>query len=278
LMSQMEDFCRQDERFKCVGHKESGTEVEKRGLLFDLPTSYNQLRSLVRTDSTSSLSKNLPHPQVVRLGDHSYMSVRQIVQEVLAYGYDYEDILLGGQPNGKVKNIGDSEFADEINNQASRVKVSVGGENGEIVFVILLTDWSDSADFNNSGKTARSVWTKTVTIRANPEKSNKLTHTYPIACGPHGSNHDKVEERFQQELEELKKGCMMYMAQYNKFVKVVVRQFATLMDQPERRNHNKIVAGNAKYGARFLYSCDWMYLKEKLPSCEECAFKLAHGK
>jgi hypothetical protein len=59
---------------------------------------------------------------------------------------------------------------------------------------------------------------------------------------------------------------------------VVVRQFATLMDQPERRNRNKIVAGNAKYGVRFLYSCDWLYLKEKLPSCKECAYKLAHGK
>jgi hypothetical protein len=273
LLSEMEIMCRQDERFLSNGRSDGGNEIEQRGLLFDLPTSDNSLRSLVRVDTNKSLAKNLPHPAVEKIGDHSYVSITQIIREVLAYGYDFEDMAEGKcGDDDKVRNIGESECARQIQAAAQnptnpwRVDLSVG-----------LTDFSDDYNPNNSAKTAKSIWVKTVTICPDPKQRNQLTHTYPISFGPKGSDHDIVERMFQEELQDLQKGSLMYLEKYGKYVMVSVKLVATLMDQPERRNRNKVVAGNAKYGARFGYSCDFMHLKERLPSCKQCAELLSHG-
>lgn len=102
--------------------------------------------------------------------------------------------------------------------------------------------------------------------------------SYPIALGPSGESHDEVEQRLAQELKELSDPSddrnIMYSKIHQREVRVHAELSCSLMDQPERRGANSMMAGNSTYGARWGYSANFVAIKERIVPCRTCETKL----
>ena len=111
----------------------------------------------------------------------------------------------------------------------------------------------------------------------------QLTHcfskfTYPIALGPSDVGHEEVEARLARELRELSDPSDDRNVMYSKIHQCDVRVHAvlscSLMDQPERRGANYMMAGNSLHGARWGYTVNLKEIKGRLVPCKRCEKKL----
>ena len=75
----------------------------------------------------------------------------------------------------------------------------------------MAVSWSDDFDPNSSIKANRgAVWIKTVTFISESFSENKIEDTYTVSIGLKQQSHDTIEKQFVRELENLKKGKIMY--------------------------------------------------------------------
>jgi hypothetical protein len=102
--------------------------------------------------------------------------------------------------------------------------------------------------------------------------------TYPIALGPSGVPHNKVEKRFSDELNQLSDPTRgdnrFYSKIHGRDIRVHAVLMCSLMDQPERRGTNYMVGGNGLYGARWGYSINLQEIKDRLVPCIACHKKI----
>ena len=92
-----------------------------------------------------------------------------------------------------------------------------------------------------------------------------MENTYPISIALKKENHDDIERRFIEELNELKsnKGNIFYCKALDKNVHVYFELIACLGDQPERRGINYMLGGNGKLSSRFGHCANIHSIKKK---------------
>lgn len=229
-------------------------------------------------DGKFAFFPNLPHPPVIMLEDenHAYISLKYCIQDLLAFGVDVENFNKTDESSDESKKtkLAHSDYARDM---MGRVKADYNVP----VIPLLITEWSDDYDPNGSNKNNRgSVWIKQVTISIPHETRNDIVNTYPIAMGEKGEDHTLVEEKFAIELLELSSADhspLIYSKANGGMVRVHVEMCASLMDQPERRSANFLMAGNGVYAARWGYAMNLLAISKVLPACDTCFKKMKKG-
>ena len=204
--------------------------------------------------------------------NHSYFSIRQCIAHFLVSGKMPHDIKR--QQPLTMSQITDSPAVLAARQRGYRVNKSVKAKD---VMILLALQWSDAFDPDSSIKSNRgAVWIKTVTFISKTFKQNKLHDTFPISIGLKSNYHDEVEKRFVDELIELGNGInnVFYCATEKRNVAVHFEIIASLGDQPERREINYLMAGNSKFGAKYLTAANIESMAEVIPPCNNCAKKL----
>jgi hypothetical protein len=230
-----------------------------------VPTTPAELRAKY-VEGKYALLPNLPRPPVHIVGDHAYVSLKDCVADLLGHGLEVDSIERVGS-DIKVTRISNSLRAQRILDNSQKAH----GETD--VLTLYITEWSDGFEPSLSIKGNRgSCWIKTVTISPPPNKLHSLSHTYPIALGHDGDNHEEVEEKFAAEL--LSFGCGESMDFYHgtlkRDVRVHLELFVSLQDQPERRSANYIMLGTSCYTARWGLALDFVAVASGIPACNNC--------
>jgi hypothetical protein len=235
-----------------------------------IPTSAAAMRSIY-VKGKSALLPNLPRPSVTVVDDHAYMSLKDCVADLLGHGYELDSIEpsveFSHNPEGAISLISQTVRARRILSNVSKAH-----QNSSNVLILYITEWSDGFEPASSKGNRNSCWMKTVTIAPPPGLLHSMTHTYPIALGLDGANHEVVEARFAAELEEFRKGINMsfYHGGNKRNVTVYLEVFASLQDQPERRSGNFIMLGGSKFTAKWGLACDLAAVASVVPACSNC--------
>ena len=239
-----------------------------------IPREPNEMRRQIM-EGKHAIIPNLPHPAVVKLNDHAYIPLREILADVLAQGIKIEDISEEAPANGYVGRVGESRRARHILLRGRQIN-----DKGP-VRTILIIEWQDDFQHMNSNKAHRSaVWIKVVTIVPPPGiRKQSLRNTYPYAIGLKGTCHEEVERKFKEELAELSKGAddWFYERATKKMVRVHAELFVGIQDQPERRGANFLALGNSTYHARFGHSINFKAAHNVLKACKDCYHRLEHN-
>lgn len=252
--------------------------------LSDLPTTFADIRRL-HTDGHYSVSKQTPIPDVIFIKGHSFVSLTDCIADFLMrnsvemapafemwknylgdvpFHYDHKCNLMGLFTCNKsvtiVRNANQRMINQELHDTLPLIPV-------------FIKFWSDDFDPNKSTKSNRqSVWIKTCTIFTSDKYGKKIQRTYPISLSKKGCDHEVVEERFSNELHELKFGKvpLMYSRAHRRLVCVHAELFCVMNDQPERRGNLKLSFGNAAVHGRFGYIIDGKQSQGKIRSCCSC--------
>jgi hypothetical protein len=260
-----------------------------------IPTTRQMLRNQIWEGRKSFLS-NIPYPSVEQVGSHGYCSLRACIRDRLAHGFPLEKI---EQRDGDNRDPVRTSMQSENSQRKLRLCLHLYKEP---VLVLFLKEWQDGYDPHSFSKTNRgSCWVKLITIaephdhRNSPEVSThdedtlvygprrRLTDcsskfTYPIALGPAEAIHEEVEKRLATELRELSDPSddrnVMYSKIHQCDIRVHVVLSCSLMDQPERRGANYMLAGNSLNGARWGYTVNLKEIKDRLVPCKRCEKKL----
>lgn len=244
---------------KVTGQRDNPWPVE-------FPKTMASMRSLV-TEGSSSVIKNLPHPEVLMLKNHSVVSLLDVVAHHLASGFDTEEI--GGHPQeGHVEHTGQSPKSIEIRDNALKRFGSL-----DDALVICLREWSDDFDSNNTkDNRAKTIWVKTVTIGAPPDQSNCRHHTHVVAIGKKGDCHEEAEALFKKDLLALSSGepLQFFSKKAGRSLKIHAELFVSLQDQPERRDANFMTRGTGTHAARWSFAANLFDVSALVPSCSDC--------
>jgi len=230
-----------------------------------VPLSSAELRSMY-VEGRHALLPNLPRPPVTMVGDHAYVSLIDCVADLLGHGMEL-DVIERVHHGAVVRGIGESLRAQRILDNSERLHC------GTKVLTLYVTEWSDGFEPSLSIKGNRgSCWVKTVTISPPPNKLHSLSHTYPIALGHDGDNHEEVEAKFAEELLSFGRGGAMdfYHGSLERNVRVHLELFVSLQDQPERRSANYIMLGTSRYTARWGLALDFIAVASGIPACNNC--------
>ena len=229
-----------------------------------IPQSWNDVRQNYLEGSRSMLL-NLPLPTIHRDVDgHSYVLISDCIRHFLGHQSVSDICLIPPQ-------LGDEAVThSSLSKRAQEILDLPHGALSALRSYILL--WNDDVEPNRTKANRGSIWLMTATIATCPDNGHSMAHTYPIAVGKKGDDHDPVLNRLEQSLEQLRSGGDYYIGDQNKKARITFEVFATLQDQPERRDFNCMRAGNGTHTARFGVSADhgFLYREAILPSCKKC--------
>ena len=141
---------------------------------------------------------NLPHPPVTKIGEHSYMSVRHMLADFMAFSNTFDDSWDEFNANLSVSSLPGSFQGQCSKAEAQRVN------NYLPMLPVMLLKWSDDFEPNSMSKANREgVWCCTVTFCS---RSTNRNNTYLVSLAHKDSKHDAVESAFNQELLDLSAG------------------------------------------------------------------------
>jgi len=224
-------------------------------------------------EGTFAVLPNLPHPDVKTLGEFSFVSLKECVQDLLAHGVSIEKIQQSADDteennnNNVVRKVRECKESKALYNRSQSLS-----EIPDIVISIFV--WSDAFEPNTSSKQNRgSVYLKTVSfVRPEFSTANPNAYTYCVAVGPVKSDREVVERKFYEELESFSTTPLprFFSKEENKVCTVYLEVLCVLQDQPERRKVNYLAYGNSNFHGRWGWSCDFKSLSTVLPSCTVC--------
>jgi hypothetical protein len=246
-------------------------KIPRRSFIVTPLTTPNALR-MELFEKPKALFKILPHPPLLECDGHAYSLYSDCVRDALGKGYDLDLVpqrLAGTGTDFPLRDISSTPKCKalfDLNLHTSGVL--------PLPFVDLwMTEWSDDADPNSSIKSNRgSFWFKSLTISPTKTMIHSMSHTYPLAMGHKNANHDLVGQCLIDDLATLgsDQGVPMYSKRHGGMVLVRARLFACLMDQPERRGENHLMAGNSHLHKRFGFSFPWHSFEDVLRPCDIC--------
>ena len=171
--------------------KVSAEETEKDPIILTrIPDSDADLRRWY-TKGPHSILKNLPHPKINIVRNHSYVSVKQCIADFLGKGYSPEKVKDVNMD--RIRRIVDSPIAHQVYNRARNYNKGVDPSD---LIVLMGVQWSDDFEPNGSSKSNRgSVWLKTLTFVSDSYSNNELGDTYPVSIGLKSDNHDVIEHK-----------------------------------------------------------------------------------
>ncbi len=260
----IERICWEEKAAGAISPSESSNEVRKK-FYTQIPETVGGLRKRYGAHSKFGLLRNLPYPNVSKVGDHAVITIVDAIADLLGHSLFVEPI--SGEYFGDVRYLSESKLAKEI--FASAVL-----RDGEPIELVLhLVEWQDDFEPNYSIKGNRgSVWVKVVTISPPSIAMHSGTNTYVIACGPKESSHEEVEKLFKAELASLKSGAPIAIFDARKGCPVTIHAevIASLQDQPERRAATNCSGGGGTYSGRMGYGVNFSALVKCLPACPSC--------
>ena len=236
----------------------------------EIPRSYKEIRAWI-LEGKYSMFHNIPRPTVHKVGDHACVSIKDCIADLLGHGFSIHDFGTKGSNTADVPNSRIDGFsrAQTIIGNAQRVMGSLTDQGA----ILWLTTWSDDFEPNYSIKGNRgSVWIKSITIALPAASSQSVVYTYPVAIGPKGADHDVAERFLLAGLKQFMQAPVprLYSGRSKKMRPVYLETFASLQDQPERRDMLFLARGNATYHARWGYSMDCTALNTVLLPCSTC--------
>ena len=230
-------------------------EQTGRQLMFipSIPTSYNQLRSRI-WEGKHAIIPNLPHPVVHSHDGIAYLSIIEIIVDAFGHGIPFATIE-ANPTNGQVNSFVESERALQIKANADRE------HQGRAEVILALKDWKDGYNAVALKDTAANmVEKKTLTLPAPAFMRTKANlYTYPLYLGPKHADYEFVERLHNAELKTLCSSPTPFT--YSKFhgreIGFHAEMFASLADQPQRREDSFIMAGNGAFSANFLFKFEY---------------------
>jgi hypothetical protein len=227
-------------------------------------------------DKEKSLFNLLPHPPLFECEGHTYSLYSDCIRDALGKGFDLEFITPndGGtdhaaNPAGPVCQVPTTRRCKMLFD----LQEHVHGRVPIITVDIYLNEWSDDAEPANSIKNHRgSLWFKSVTVSPTKIMAHSMSHTYPLALGRKEADHEHVGRLLAVDLRRLGSdaGVPMYSVRHGGIVLVRAKIYACLMDQPERRGENHLLAGNSNQHKRFGFSFPWHEFEDVLRPCQIC--------
>jgi hypothetical protein len=245
-----------------------------------LPNNYSDLRRMY-IDGKESINANIKIPECRMLQKHSYVSIVDCIEDFLTRNEvslvtidDWETVLID---NNKVDNmfIFNSERTNEIlENGRRRELLELNHSIDENKCLpLFLKFWSDDFDPNRSVKQNRqSVWIRTCTIFGMTKNATKLEKTYPISLSKKGHNHEEIDIRTLDELEQLRSGkfITIFSNCNDELVNIHADIYCVLNDQPERRGNLGLAHGNSIVHGRFGCIIDSRKVASVIRSCKKC--------
>ena len=106
---------------------------------------------------------------------------------------------------------------------------------------------------NNKG-----IWMYSITFKTQSKTSTNISHTYILAIGNKGSNHNPILNKIEKEINSIRNGSLplMYHGYLQKLIKPIIIPILRHADQPERRSINMLKLGKETNHARWKYSLD----------------------
>jgi hypothetical protein len=211
----------------------------------------------------------LPHPEVYTYKDHCFILPSACLADLVGHGrpvlfYRRSQQTAGGEVHYPIKTLYETNMAKVLFPTSQAHNRSVSEQLGMVEF-------SDDCEANSVKSNRKSgIWVKLISFFS--PNDNDPIYTYPVACGPKGSDHSHVERAIQTDLWKLASyhGKPIYDGNRKTVINVQAKLFASLQDQPERRSANWLSLGNSRFHARFAVSCDWSQLVSVLLPCPAC--------
>lgn len=238
-----------------------------------IPKTTNDIRQYF-TESKFSILQNLPCPRIQEdVKDHAYVSIVDCIRHFFGHGKFKIPIIPDRsgltEDAAIISHCSESKRAQDIRRNGMEVYSKIGIKP----LCSYLLFWSDDFEPNAMSKSARgSAWIKTMTIATTKEDGHTVNNTYVVAIGKKSKSHDEVEQRINDDLEQLQSGTLppFYLGTAKCAVHIHFELLATLQDQPERRSANHLIAGNGRLSARWCVSGDHTYLYDRLRCCATC--------
>lgn len=256
--------------------------LSSREIPYQVPRTRNDIRRLF-VEGKYSIVENLPYPPIRNhIPHHAVVSVIDCLRDFLAHCNSGSVccFCLDGTERQQSTIVTHTSLSQRVNNIYSMLSSSRPSESSIKPIVLLCVLWSDDFEINYSQKSNRgSCWMKTMTFLANDGKQD-LRHTYPLAVGHKGINHDLVNKYIEDEVQYLRNGNAgaIYDGATRKAHHFTIEIVATLGDQPERRSENGLSLGNATYHGRWRVSANTNELMTVLPCCDSCLLHLLDAK
>ena len=237
-----------------------------------IPTTMDDIRKFY-TYNKYSILQNIPRPVVEEIDNHAVVSIKSVIEHVLALGVNIPLIKSSNYNNIEVDN---SSLLHTNKVQELLLNVDKTEHNEEIhPYVIFIVIWSDDFEVNNTRKNKSSTWLKTISI-VNPDVGDCANnYTYPIALSSKSAEHKKANKYFNDELKLLQKAHWYYYHELGKKIPIVVRVLAMSADRPERNSLNDMLSHNGKSSRRWRYSS--LCCPYKMASCEQCIKDRVYG-
>jgi hypothetical protein len=251
------------------------TNPSSRSHVIELLSEVGSIRRAVMKGRHSFLNI-LPHLAVRLHKDHAYCLPSDCIADLRAHGL--RSILY--DPSGgtgtifPIRGRRETAFMNHLFPSKATIEVMVDGE----VWVLQVgcrtfNEFTGDANVNNSNKASShtsDVWVCIIDLSTHPDDSNNIRYVYPIATGPKTSDHSEVVELLSKDMAQLRIPNLFYDGSNNTFVAEVTKMFVSMQDQIERRPFNHLSAGNARYHARFGYSCDFSSFIAHTVACDDC--------
>ena len=215
-------------------------------------------------EGRDALLPNLPHPLISMVDGHSYVSLCDVISELLGHGSEIDVHGWSIDDNNKLVPCPPGELAVECFTQSEHghaiyedaCKVHQFGAGFLPLWII---EWADDFKPNSQNKQNRgSVLVKTVTVSTPRSSIHSADNTYLIALGPKDADHEADECKFKEELEVLSCNAkhQVYCHLAKGMISVTAFMFMSLGNQPEKRDNCNITHGNRWFSARFSHSAN----------------------
>ena len=249
----------------------------------NIPFQASSLRATY-SKGINSLKDNLPLPKLTKVygksenDTHSYVSLLECLSHFMAFGNSVVELSktrLKGQHN-YVSDLSESKRCIEIENQMSDTIEQNQVEEKSIVtsFTIFSDDFDPTVSLVKANR--KGVWLLQVTFLRRSDSSREFENTYVISLGSKGSDHSKVLNLVEKDIEMLHSGKANFLY-YGKVLKMVQPLLSPMLkhgDQPERRGLYGLKLGRGTNHARWRYSLDYKAVGKNLSSCEQCCAQL----
>ena len=224
-------------------------------------------KSLLEVDkfylrSKYCMMEQLPVPTISIMADHAYVSLISIIDHFLAFG--------------NIPELPESQCIDSNKDCLTSCKlarqlytdVHSSLPSTTKVMVLYLTLWSDDFEATALRKNVHSTWIKTVSISQPNDSTTSTKYNYILALGRKNMDHDSINLKVNDELNELGKMTFRYYGKLKKNIPVVVKVLALSADRPERCTMNHILNHAGLNTRRWRYSG---YVNQKVfPACNSC--------
>lgn len=241
---------------------------------------YNNLHKYYGSSGLHSMWMNLPTPNAQHIDGVAYFPPLASLTFLMANGIPVDDIVitehspdLNEEDLRRVHNVEDCR---KTRDWLRSVHCKYFGQRPfqyEAIVCMHLCTWEDGFDSAKVKANRSSICMKTLTISSPKQQTNGTDNTFPVALGlkRDATGWSKVEERFQEDLEQLTKAkepLLLYHGTVGKVVPCVFKELVVLSDKQERNGLTGTMACTSD-----THRCFSIVGKVETPTCDAQGIK-----